>query len=61
MGSRTVDLFARLFLMPQAGHGLSGTSYNVVGTGISITPEPIPNQFDRTALRLKRDPTPPQQ
>ena len=50
MGRRTVDRFARLFVMPQAGHGLSGTSYNVDGTGNTITPAPIPNQYDRNAL-----------
>jgi feruloyl esterase len=50
MGRRTVDRFARLFVMPQAGHGLSGTSYTVDGTGKTITPAPIPNQYDRNAL-----------
>jgi feruloyl esterase len=50
MGRRTVDRFARLFVMPQAGHGLSGTSYNVAGTGKTITSAPIPNQYDRNAL-----------
>jgi len=50
MGRRTVDRFARLFVMPQTGHGLSGTSYTVDGTGKSITPAPIPNQYDRNAL-----------
>jgi feruloyl esterase len=50
MGRRTVDRFARLFVMPQAGHGLSGTSYTVDGTGKTLTPAPIPNQYDRNAL-----------
>jgi feruloyl esterase len=50
MGRRSVDRFARLFVMPQAGHGLSGTSYNTDGTGKTITPAPIPNRFDQTAL-----------
>ena len=50
MGRRTVDRFARLFVMPQTGHGLSGTSYTVDGTGKTITPAPIPNQYDRNAL-----------
>ncbi len=50
MGRRTVDRFARLFVMPQAGHGLSGTSYTVDGTGKTITSAPIPNQYDRNAL-----------
>jgi feruloyl esterase len=50
MGRRSVDRFARLFVMPQAGHGLSGTSYNTDGTGKPITPAPIPNRYDQTAL-----------
>jgi feruloyl esterase len=50
MGRPAVDRFARLFVMPQAGHGLSGTSYGVDGTGKTITPAPIPNRYDQTAL-----------
>jgi len=50
MGRGTVDRFARLFVMPQAGHGLSGTSYGVDGTGKTITPAPIPNRYDQHAL-----------
>ena len=50
MGRRSVDRFARLFVMPQTGHGLSGTSYSVDGTGKAITPAPIPNRYDQTAL-----------
>jgi hypothetical protein len=50
MGRATVDEFARLFVMPQAGHGLSGNSYSVDGTGRTITPAPIPNRYDQTAL-----------
>ena len=33
MGRAAVDRFARLFVMPQAGHGLSGTVYGVDGAG----------------------------
>ena len=50
MGRRTVDRFARLFVMPQAGHGLSGNSYTTDGTGKTQTPVPIPNRFDQVAL-----------
>ena len=50
IGRRTVDRFARFFVMPQTGHGLSGTSYNTDGTGKTITPAPIPNRYDQTAL-----------
>jgi feruloyl esterase len=50
MGRRTVDRFARLFAMPQAGHGLSGTGYTTDGNGRALTPAPIPNRYDQTAL-----------
>jgi tannase/feruloyl esterase len=50
VGRRTVDRFARFFVMPQTGHGLSGTSYTTDGTGKTITPAPIPNRYDQTAL-----------
>ena len=50
MSRRTVDSFARLFVMPQAGHGLSGNSYTTDGTGKTQTPAPIPNRFDQAAL-----------
>ena len=50
MGRDTVDRFARLFVMPQAGHGLSGSSYSVDGTGATVTPAPIPNRYDQTGL-----------
>jgi hypothetical protein len=36
MGRGTVDRFARLFVMPQTGHGLSGTSAGVSGDGKTI-------------------------
>ena len=50
MGRKTVDGFARFFVMPQTGHGLSGTSYTVDGSGKAMTPAPIPNRFDQSAL-----------
>jgi feruloyl esterase len=50
MGRRSVDRFARLFVIPQTGHGLSGSSYTVDGTGKSIPATPIPNRFDQTQL-----------
>ena len=36
MGRATVDRFARLFVMPQTGHGLSGNSYTRDGDGKTI-------------------------
>ena len=50
MGRPTLDRFARLFVMPQAGHGLSGSSYTVDGAGKSIPSVAIPNSFDRLSL-----------
>ena len=50
MGRGTVDRFARLFVMPQTGHGLSGTSYTVDGTGKTIPATPIPNRYDQWGL-----------
>ena len=50
MGREKVDEFARLFVIPQGGHGLSGKSHNVTGSGKSIEPTNIPNQFDKRGL-----------
>ena len=46
----SADAFARLFVLPQTGHGLSGTNYAVDGEGKSIPMAPIPNRFDRLNL-----------
>ena len=50
MGQPTVDRFARFFVIPQAGHGLSGTNAAVNGAGTTIPTGPIPNTFDRLAV-----------
>ena len=50
MGQATVDQFARFFVIPQAGHGLSGTNAAVNGDGQTIPTGPIPNTFDRLAV-----------
>ena len=50
MGRSTVDRFARFFVMPQTGHGLSGTNYGVDGTGRTIPSGPIPNRYDQLGL-----------
>ncbi|MFC1781764.1 tannase/feruloyl esterase family alpha/beta hydrolase [Planctomycetota bacterium] len=50
MGQDTVDAFARFFVLPQTGHGLSGRSYEVNGDGQTIPVTSIPNQFDKTSL-----------
>jgi hypothetical protein len=50
MGREKVDGFARFFVLPQAGHGLSGTNYSVDGEGESIPTAPVPNMFSRLEL-----------
>ncbi|HET9362496.1 MAG TPA: tannase/feruloyl esterase family alpha/beta hydrolase [Vicinamibacterales bacterium] len=50
MGRASVDRFARFFVMPQTGHGLTGTSYGVDGNGREIPSQPIPNRFDQLGL-----------
>ncbi len=43
MGRAHVDCFARLFVLPQTDHGLSGRNLGVTGDGAGITVHPIPN------------------
>jgi feruloyl esterase len=50
MGRATVDGFARLFVMAQAGHGLSGVNYTADGNGRTLPPLPIPNRYDQLGL-----------
>jgi feruloyl esterase len=50
MGRDQVDAFARFFVIPQVGHGLSGRSSGTNGDGQSVPAFAIPNQYDRTAL-----------
>lgn len=52
MGQAAVDGFARLFVIPQASHGLSGTSYTVDGEGKTVAAAPIPNAYDRFGLLI---------
>lgn len=50
MGRAQVDAFARFFVLPQTGHGLSGKSSGTTGAGQSVPSFQIPNKFDKTAL-----------
>jgi feruloyl esterase len=50
MGREQVDAFARFYVLPQAGHGLSGRSSGTNGDGQSVASFQVPNRFDRTAL-----------
>jgi pimeloyl-ACP methyl ester carboxylesterase len=47
MGRGKVDAFARLFVLPQTGHGLSGNSHTTNGAGQEIARFAIPNQYDK--------------
>jgi len=50
MGRAQLDSFARLFVLPQAGHGLNGNNYSLDGDGKTIPSVPIPNQWDRVSM-----------
>jgi hypothetical protein len=52
MGRETIDKFARLYVVPQAGHGLSGRSYKVNGEGKPVVVKniPAPNGSDNFDL-----------
>jgi feruloyl esterase len=52
MGRSTVDGFARFYVLPQTGHGLTGSSYTTNGDGGAISATQIPSRFDRTAMLL---------
>jgi feruloyl esterase len=52
MGWKKLDKFARLYVVPQGGHGLSGRSYNMNGDGetVQVKNIPAPNSSDKTDL-----------
>lgn len=50
MGRDTVDAFARLWVLPQTGHGLTGKSYETNGNGDAADVFDIPNTFDRIGM-----------
>jgi len=50
MGRSTVNSFARFFVIPEAGHGLSGYSFYLDGDGKKIEETELPHQFDSFAL-----------
>ena len=47
MGRAAVDNFARLFVIPQATHGLTATVYGVDGAGKTIPTPAIANDYER--------------
>jgi hypothetical protein len=52
MGRSAVDEFARLYVVPQTGHGLTGTSYTTDGDGHPVSAKQIPSRFDRITMLL---------
>jgi len=50
MGRERVDSFARLYVLPQTGHGLTGRSASIDGNGATVTSAAIPSTIDRFAL-----------
>jgi feruloyl esterase len=50
MGRPAVDRFARLFVIPQAGHSLTGTIASIDGAGRPVPPARVPNTYDRIGL-----------
>jgi hypothetical protein len=52
MGDKLED-FARLYVLPQRGHGLSGSYYNYSGDGKTVATAALPSQFDRLAMLQK--------
>ncbi len=51
MGQKTVDSFARLYVIPQGGHGLSGRSAPIDGNGKVVTDAlQVANSADRFAM-----------
>jgi len=55
MGQKTVDKFARFYVVPQGGHGLSGRSYRVNGEGVEVPVRniPGPDMNDQIDLLIK--------
>jgi len=52
MGRKTIDQFARLYVVPQAGHGLSGKSYKVNGEGKPVDLKNIPGPSGNDNMEL---------
>jgi hypothetical protein len=54
MGQKKVDKFARLYVVPQGGHGLSGKSNNLNGDGktVEVKNIPAPDRNDDTDILI---------
>ncbi|MFN2126318.1 MAG: tannase/feruloyl esterase family alpha/beta hydrolase [Anaerolineales bacterium] len=54
MGQKKLERFARLYVVPQGGHGLSGRSYKMNGNGelVNVKNIPSPNSNDKMDLLI---------
>jgi feruloyl esterase len=52
MGRKKIDQFARLFVVPQAGHGLAGRSYKMNGEGKPVVVRNIPGPDGNDNMNL---------
>ncbi|MBW8331739.1 MAG: tannase/feruloyl esterase family alpha/beta hydrolase [Prolixibacteraceae bacterium] len=52
MGRKKIDQFARLYVVPQAGHGLSGKSYKMNGEGKPVDVKNIPGPDGNDNMNL---------
>jgi feruloyl esterase len=50
MGRAAVDAFARFFVIPQANHGLMGTTADIDGNGQAVARAPLPSSYERFAV-----------
>jgi feruloyl esterase len=50
MGQGAVDRFARLFVIPQANHGLAASTAEIDGQGRAVERSPLPTSFERFAV-----------
>ncbi|MGA2061206.1 MAG: tannase/feruloyl esterase family alpha/beta hydrolase [Thermoguttaceae bacterium] len=50
MGRDKVRAFARFFVIPQVGRGLTGSSYNTNSDGQSVPVFSIPDEYDRMGV-----------
>ena len=53
MGQSTVDAFARFYVVPHGGHGMSGKRFSVNADGEPTDKSEIPDKFDRFSILQK--------
>ena len=52
LGQKKIDDFARLYVVPQGGHGLSGKSYKMNGDGKLVAQRNIPSPNNNDKLDM---------